>query len=295
MRYFQKVRPMLYALVIVLTAGSFLSEPSTTLAVQVTQLAVSGITATTVTVSWKTDVSVQGLVDYGTTEDFGTIETNETPTTTHSITLAGLQPNTKYYFRVYVDDGADEQAIVDGEPFTTLADNSTPPNPPVPVPPSPVPPAPNPSPPTPTPLPPSTGPVYPTGTLAKEANNSTIYFLMSKDRVKIPFANGEAFLGLGYKFANVKTLNLSAYRSPQTYFIDSANIAHPWGSLTVWKDGTVYYMAPDGAIPIASMDVINANGLGGIQIAPMNRYDEMEWDRNGNNLPILKIGDSRLL
>lgn len=157
-----------------------------------------------------------------------------------------------------------------------------------------------PPPPAPTPPPP---PVYPlpigsqryhTGTLAKEATNPTIYFLMDNDGVKIPFANGKAFTGLGYSFADVQVLDLSAYRSAQSYFIDQPAIAHPWGSLTVWKDGTVYYMHPDGAIGVSSMEVLEENGLASVPIVPMNRADELEWDRNPT-LPPLQINDSRLL
>lgn len=378
------LRSAVVLLLLTVIGASFFARPYSAFAVQITQVQVSAITSTSATISWSTDVSVQGLVDYGTTEDEGTIISEDSATTSHSLSLTGLAPATKYYFRIYVDDGGNQQALLDGTPFTTLGSGANPPaatpppsqTPPPPAVPTytaadvathstssdcwliisgkvydvtqyipvhpggaaritgycgqdattafntkggsgshsasaqsllatfqvgtlattttPPPPSQVPPPPAPNPPPTTTGSVYPTGTVAKEANSPTIYFLMGKDKVKIPFANAAAFTGLGYAFAQVKTLNLSAYRLPQTYFIDSANMAHPWGTLTVWKDGTVYLMTPDGTVGIPSMDVLRANGLSSVPIVKMNHYDEMEWERNPN-LPPMQVGDTRLL
>ena len=53
-------------------------------------------------------------------------------------------------------------------------------------------------------------------------------------------------------------------------------------------------MNTDGAIGVSSMEVLEENGLASVPIVPMNRADELEWDRNPT-LPPLQINDSRLL
>jgi hypothetical protein len=136
-----------------------------------------------------------------------------------------------------------------------------------------------------------TQPIYPTGTLAKE--NGTIYFIMGKDGVKVPFTSMAAFTGLGYKTKNVQTLDLSAFRLPTTeYAISSASQQHPWGQVLEYK-GTLYYSHMSGMVPIPSMDVFNANGFKSAWVVPMNAADIEVL----NNYPVmypLEANDDRV-
>jgi len=77
----------------------------------ITGIATSNITQTGVTITWTTDIPATSRVIYdtvshptlGTGDNFGyAISSPEitAKTTTHSVTLSGLNPGTKYYFRV---------------------------------------------------------------------------------------------------------------------------------------------------------------------------------------------------
>lgn len=243
-------------------------------------VSVSEVADTSVRISWMTDVDAIGLVDYGTTPDMGQPMISDDVGKDHVIILSGLEPDTKYYFRIFVDDGQGQDAVVDGTPFTTLsvAGGDQTPNAFQSLPP--------PS------MQAEAGPVYPTGTLAKEVGSSTIYFLMEKDRVKIPFTSGEVFSALGYEFGYVKTLDLSAYRLPHSYFLNDNNMAHPWGSWLLWTDGTVYYAAREGLVAVPSWDIFLQNGGSADRILIMNAADDATWDPD---LAPLQANDPRLL
>lgn len=63
-------------------------------------------TATTATITWVTDEPATSMVNYGTTTALGSTVTDTTLTTTHSVTLTGLSPETAYYFEVQSADAA---------------------------------------------------------------------------------------------------------------------------------------------------------------------------------------------
>ncbi len=270
----------------VLVAAAGLVGPSLVLAQPaISSVQASQITASSAVISWQTDVASDSYVSYvGADDTDAQLATNDTLVTSHSVTLTGLKANTVYSFAVNSADAQGDNAALNGTDFTTLGvGGGTPPPTPTPVP------VPTP---TPTPVPPAnpgqgtgltvpTGlqyqppvvvtPVYPTATLARE--NGTIYFIMGKDGVKVPFTTMGAFTGLGYKLSNVRDLDLSSFRLPVTYFIENSVQQHPWGSI-VEKNGTLYYSHISGMIPIPSMNVFNANGFTSAMIVRMNSADE---------------------
>jgi hypothetical protein len=81
-------------------------------------LAVKGVTAdtsdsvsTVVRVHWTTAQPTVGYVRYGTTEEMDQATPLETdPVNKHSLSLLGLEPGTRYFYRVLVWDGADAGA-----------------------------------------------------------------------------------------------------------------------------------------------------------------------------------------
>jgi hypothetical protein len=79
-------------------------------------------TTSTATVSWTTDEAADGQVEYGTTMALGTSTPLDTVARTgHSATIAGLSPDTSYYFRVRSRDAAGNLASSSIYVLRTLA------------------------------------------------------------------------------------------------------------------------------------------------------------------------------
>lgn len=296
--------------IVVAVAGLF--GPSSVLAEPaISSVQASQITASSAVISWYTDVPSDSYISYvGADDSEAQLASDDTLVTNHQVTLTGLKANTVYSFAVNSADAQGDNAAQNGIDFTTLSVGGGTPTPtPTPVPvPTPTP-APVPTPtPTPTTSPDQGGgltvptglqyqppvvivPVYPTATLARE--NGTIYFLMGKDGVKIPFTTMDAFAGLGYKLSDVQDLDLSAFRLPVTYFLENSVQQHPWGSI-VEKGGVLYYSHISGMIPIPSMDVFTANGFTSTMIVHMNSADE-EVLQNYPVMYPLEINDDRIM
>jgi hypothetical protein len=118
------------------------------------------------------------------------------------------------------------------------------------------------------PVPPTN--VYPTGSLINE--NGTIYVVIGTSAV--PFTNMAAFKGLGYQLKYVVAGSLDGYTKATSFFITTANMAHPWGA---WLkvDSTHYYYSHESGL-IRSPSAATFNGNRGQQkfILPANKYDK---------------------
>jgi len=68
-------------------------------------IVVSGITATSVAITWATDQLSDSLVEYGTTTPSGSSARDTTLTTSHTITLSNLISGTTYHFKVTSTNG----------------------------------------------------------------------------------------------------------------------------------------------------------------------------------------------
>lgn len=295
-------------------------------AVVISNLQVTSVTNTSATISWNTDVPADSLVEFGVGGVYMDAVDETDLKTAHSLILLGLQPGTQYTYKASSAESSGEVAYAEEGMFTTTgsASASTPaPSSAVTVTPPPSDEAIAPSPTTsvleglpmsaietPTasesaglqipailesPSSSESGdftPVNPTGTLAKEGG--TIYFLMARDEVKVPFTSMKAFLGLGYNLKNVKQMDLSGYKLATGYFLSDPNQEHPWGSCLVWKDGTVYYHTTEGMAGVPSMEVAESIGCTQDKIVPMNASDDKIWEQNPN-LPVMQVGDIREL
>lgn len=256
----------------------------------IAQLSVGTVTSTTAVITWNTDIPSDSFISYiGTGESKVQNLQDDNLVTSHKITLTGLKPETKYVFTVDSADAQGNSVSLSGTPF------STPSGPAIVTPP--------PTQQTQDPAesaastegllytPPAAS-EYATGTLALEG--STIYFLMVKDAVKIPFSTLAAFTGLGYKLSHVKKIDVSNFRVSSSYIISSATEEHPWGSWLRAQDGTIYYGHSSGLIGVSSMDVFYANGGTTDMIVPLNAADKKVLQANPN-LPVLLPGDYRML
>lgn len=83
---------------------------------------VSKYTGETAVITWVTDEGATSRVDYGTTDVYGkSTALDEELTTSHSVKLAGLEPNTGYHFRVKSQDNSGNEAVSRDKAFTTWA------------------------------------------------------------------------------------------------------------------------------------------------------------------------------
>ncbi len=77
----------------------------------ITNVQITTVDESSVTVTWETDEDADSLVNYGLQEDYGIVRVPAVDKTEHSITLDGLEPGRTYYFRVVSSDLDGNQGI----------------------------------------------------------------------------------------------------------------------------------------------------------------------------------------
>jgi len=89
----------------------------------ISEVDVSDRSESTATISWVTDEPATSRVEYGITDAYGlTTPSDEELTTSHNITLTGLEPDITYYFRVKSEDASGNEAISEtARTFATLS------------------------------------------------------------------------------------------------------------------------------------------------------------------------------
>jgi chitodextrinase len=116
-------------------AGNWSTAVTDTIVLDTTAPTISGQTATNITgstaqISWTTNEAATSRVEYGLTTTYGS-STSLDPTlvTAHSVTVAGLAPNTTYNYRVRSIDAAGNEKIGANATFKTVAaPDTTPPS-----------------------------------------------------------------------------------------------------------------------------------------------------------------------
>lgn len=95
---------------------------------EISSIEVVDIGETEATVEWATDEPATGQVQYGTDEDdlssSLSLRSLSVASTSHSITLFGLEPDTTYFYRVVATDEDDNIATSSVDEFTTLDDDN---------------------------------------------------------------------------------------------------------------------------------------------------------------------------
>jgi len=80
----------------------------------------SDISFSSVTIEWTTNEPATGQVEYGLTEEYGSIATTDTGLlNNHSVELTGLEAGKTYHYRVISRDVSNNQAVSADETFTT--------------------------------------------------------------------------------------------------------------------------------------------------------------------------------
>ena len=89
----------------------------------ISNIAASGITTTSATITWATDQLTDSFVDYGTTTSYGNWVRDLTLATSHTIILNSLTPATTYHFKVTSKNGYGFSSSSGDSSFTTLTPN----------------------------------------------------------------------------------------------------------------------------------------------------------------------------
>ncbi|UCH51972.1 MAG: redoxin domain-containing protein [Chloroflexota bacterium] len=91
-------------------------------------VSISSTTETSATIKWATDEPATSKVKYGITEEYGSQTAEDANlSTSHSVTLTGLNPNTTYHFQAISTDAAGNEATEEGELITAATADETPP------------------------------------------------------------------------------------------------------------------------------------------------------------------------
>jgi hypothetical protein len=96
------------------TTGPTLSQPS-----------VSNVTKSSATISWTTNEASDSTVNYGTSLSYGSTLYSETMTTSHTLTITGLNADTTYYYEIKSKDASSNSSQSSGYNFTTASANTT--------------------------------------------------------------------------------------------------------------------------------------------------------------------------
>lgn len=124
---------------------------------------------------------------------------------------------------------------------------------------------------------------YTNGQLINE--NGTISIIYNG--TKTPFANAAAFLGLGFKFSDVTAVSNSGLPLSNKIVV-TADGGHPRGSWLL-SGSTVYFLTPNGMIPVPSWAIFLSNGGQAGFLVKANSYD-----LNFPKLPLMVNSDARL-
>jgi hypothetical protein len=89
----------------------------------ISNISVSGVSDSAVTVSWQTSSSSTGRVDYGTTTGYGSSKSDSTGSTSHTVAITGLTANTTYHYKVTGTD--DTGSASSSDQTVTTADVGT--------------------------------------------------------------------------------------------------------------------------------------------------------------------------
>lgn len=79
---------------------------------EISEVLATNTTESSATIEWTTNEESTSQVEYGTSEDYGSSTSlEEELTTSHTVTITGLEPETTYHFRVKSKDGSGNEGI----------------------------------------------------------------------------------------------------------------------------------------------------------------------------------------
>ncbi len=86
----------------------------------ISSIVIDTITKTSVHISWTTNENSTSVVEFGTSEAYGSVKSDATLLTSHSVTVTGLTSATLYHVRVKSEDASTNLATSSDQTFSTL-------------------------------------------------------------------------------------------------------------------------------------------------------------------------------
>lgn len=106
--------------------GVEIVDPGSSSAPVISNLVITGVSSSEVTLTWNTDSATTTTVDYGTTSSYGSQALESTLSTSHSVTLTSLSANTSYHYRISsTDESSNTTSTSDNTFSTAVASSST--------------------------------------------------------------------------------------------------------------------------------------------------------------------------
>jgi len=91
----------------------------------ISNLVLSGVSSSEVTLAWTTDKPTTSTVDYGTTSSYGFQVAESGLSTSHSVTLTTLSANTSYHYRITSTDDSSNTTTTSDNTFATAVTSSS--------------------------------------------------------------------------------------------------------------------------------------------------------------------------
>jgi len=101
--------------------GVLIIDKRDKVAPKISALAVSNVLSDSATITWQTDEKANSFVTYGKTQNYGQTSGAWDSADSHAVTLIGLNPETKYFFRALSADESGNLASSTESSFTTLS------------------------------------------------------------------------------------------------------------------------------------------------------------------------------
>ncbi len=92
---------------------------SDTTAPEISAITISEVSTSSVKITWTTNENANSVVEYGTTDSYGSTKSDSTSTTSHSLTLSDLSANTTYHYQIKSTDSSSNEAATDDDTYTT--------------------------------------------------------------------------------------------------------------------------------------------------------------------------------
>ncbi len=106
-------------------SGAFDTSIATSQALAISSVDVSNVTTSQATVTWTTNKNATSTVNYGTSASYGSTLTDDTPKTSHSITLTSLSANTTYHYKLTSVDEDLSSVSTGNSTFASAANSSS--------------------------------------------------------------------------------------------------------------------------------------------------------------------------
>src|SRR3989344_1001389 len=101
------------------------STPADVTPPAISTLAVTDVSQTTVKITWATDEAATSVVNYGTSDSYGSTKSDSSYVTSHSVEITGLSANTTYHYEIQSADSTGNTGEFGDATFVTAKASST--------------------------------------------------------------------------------------------------------------------------------------------------------------------------